>query len=1100
MSASNETEEPVHKKPRWDSDGAGGATPTPAAAEATPMRSTRWGGAGATPRQMAADVAGGLSGRWGANATPTPSAAARFDGRTPTVYDGRTPNAPTPTMGGVLGGIQQTPMYGQTPSMGGMMPASTPNYAFEGATPMQSNFASTLTHAIQAKEAVLRREWQAKNRHLTDEALDAIIPSEYVVVAPPVAYSPAVYAEPNFYEIASQMPEVLLSHATAGIAGVTPKQTYEIPENLGVGMPAMLPQDAPVFEILLRLHGVPDDQVPKELVPARFVMTNLFKVKNGDTAMRKAATRALLDKIRVLPVETLFQYIFTVWQSNILEPQQQHFFVELVKTLVSKLQDAIKPVVKQLIHLFQSLLSEDTATLREDGRDVLAIAIRAVGIDAVFEAIKDDFSHPEVGVRRHTAKVVSIIAFALGTDVAMAMLAGVASSPVEAARYTAARAIMETSSLLSHGISKHLAIITPLLERFMLDTNRVKVEAAGALAQTADVCAPYGIEHFAPLMKVVREECRRGVGSTAAAFLRAFGAIVPLMEPRDSQQYTADIMTTLVNQFSTPEPELQRIMINVIRKCVEAKGVVAEFVRGVMVAPFFAGFWEVRRIAADLKSYRALVETTAAIAKKVGSADVLPHLVKSMKDDNEYFQKMVLDAVHRVVTDVGTLGLPDELVRQLLDGAITALKLDEAGTNRVVLDCMASLVNSLGGVRLSKYLRTVFTIIKSRLQHTSGMIRMQAAELASRISESVKEAAPDGAQYLLDLGRQLFEYLDKEELAVALSSMLKALRSVIQCIPIEKYVPSLKDLLKKLAAVIKNRDGLVQLHCVELVEYIAEHGTGLVEPLKLQEIAVNGLFHLLDADRRETRRACAKAFGVIAQRIRPYLLVLKLVDNFNQEKRKIRICTAVALGVIAEQCGLFTIVPFLLNEYRACEGQRVAQLVQHSVLKAIRYMFEFTGSIGKDYVMPLLPLLERAMTETSIQHRRMAIEAARAIVLAVAGQDGFQEITLHILNFVHPNIVELLAGTSSLVSEERKKMIMAVVGFYEAARLIVGSAGVMQYLFQGLFHPAKKVCDIYRRTYNIIYHANPEALLNSYPRVEDDDTHRYTRHELYVLV
>ncbi|CUG93936.1 Hypothetical protein, putative [Bodo saltans] len=190
----------------------------------------------------------------------------------------------------------------------------------------------------------------------------------------------------------------------------------------------------------------------------------------------------------------------------------------------------------------------------------------------------------------------------------------------------------------------------------------------------------------------------------------------------------------------------------------------------------------------------------------------------------------------------------------------------------------------------------------------------------------------------------------------------------------------------------------------------------------------------------------------------------------------------------------------MLNEYRACEGLPVAQIVQHSVLKAIRYMFEFTGSIGKDYVMPLVPLLERSLTETSIQHRRMAVEASRAILMAVAGQDGFQEVTIHLLNFVYPNIVELLAGTSAVVGEERKKMIVAVLSFIEAARLIVGSAAILQYLYQGMFHPSKKVCEIFRKTYNLVYHANPEGLLNSYPLVEDDEEHRYQRHELYVLL
>jgi splicing factor 3B subunit 1 len=1100
---SDSTDAPVLKKPRWDDvdvSAAGGTSAESSSAAAAPAavpRSSRWG-ATATPRQAAADI--GIS-RWGANATPTPSASSRLDGGTPALYDGKTPISGTPSMLGA-GGIGQTPLYGMTPNYTGMMgslPGSTPKYSFEGATPLQSDFTNTVTRVIDAKAEELRKEWNKRNRHLTDEALDALLPPEFAIVPQPVDYVPADIEEPNFYEKASQMPEVLLAQAGAGIDPASAAaMTYDIPENLGEGMPAMQPQDAPVFEILLRWHGTRDKDLPTTILPAVLVMRNLFKVKNGDTQTRRNATRYLVDNAKTITAETLFQYIFRVWQANIMGPQEQHFFVELIKNLITKFQELIAPIAKDVIHIFQTLLSHETATLREDGRDVLSFTMRAVGLDAVFAAIKDDFAHSEVGVRRHTAKVVSIVAFSLGAENAIAMINGVSQSPVEAARYTAARSIMEMANMLSHGISKHLGLLVPVFERLLIDSSRVKSETAVALCQTAEACAPYGIEHFGPLMKYVREECRRGVGSTAASFLRAFGSIVPLMEPRDAQQYTADIMPTLVNQFNTPEPELQRVMMNVVRRCVESKGVTPDFVRSVILVPFFSGFWSVRRITTDIKSYRTLVETTANIAVKVGNAEVLAYLVKDMKDDSEHFQRMVIEAVTKVVEKVGTLGVPDDLIRQLMDGVLTAFKLDD-GSNRVVLDGVCALTCSLD-VRLKSFLRPIFTDIKSRLQHTDGMVRMQAAELAARIAEKVAEA--DGFLFLQDLGRQLYEYVDKEEQAVALSSMLKALRKVLQSIPMEKYLPSVKDLLKKLAGVIKNRDGLVQLHCVELVEHIAEYGTdsNLVDPLQLQDIAVKGLFPLLDADRRETRRACARAFGVIARKIRPFLIVLKLIDNFDQQKRKIRICTAVALGVIAEQCGLFTIIPFLLNEYRACEGLPVAQIVQHSVLKAIRYMFEFTGSIGKDYVMPLVPLLERALTETSIQHRRMAVEAARAILMAVAGQDGFQDVTIHLLNFIYPNIVELLAGTSAVVGEERKKMIVAVLSFIEAARLIVGSAAVLQYLYQGMFHPSKKVCDIYRKTYNLVYHANPEGLLNSYPLVEDDERHKYQRHELYVLL
>jgi len=766
------------------------------------------------------------------------------------------------------------------------------------------------------------------------------------------------------------------------------------------------------------------------------------------------------------------------------------------------MQDGIKPVAQKLIHVFRAVLADDVPELREDTRIVLVAVMRAVGIESTFAALKDDFANHDISIRRHTAKMVAIMALAFGPEISFQIIGDVARSEVEAARYTAARSLSESAILLAHGITKHLDLVQPVLERLIVDSrSRVKVEAASALSHVADACAPYGIAYFAPLMGHVRDECRKGVGSTTAPFLRAFGSIVPLMQPSDAHVYTEDIMPTLVNLFSTPEAELQTLL-NVIRKCVECEGVLPEFVRRVIVAPFLSGFWGVRRIAADRKSYRALVETTTVLAQKVGGVEILTSLAPLMLDDNVEFQNMAVEAMDRVVSSVGTLSLTEDLVRKLVDGALTAWRYETAGSNHVVLDGVCSLVNKLGDdSRLKPYLQKVFELLKEKLGHVTPEVRKQSAEAIARIAR--KAAAP---AHLLDFSRQLFmEIKRSDQPAIALSSMLKAMHAIIKELSLAKFAQR-KDMLQEFRRIIKVKDGLVQLHCVKLLYlYTEQLFSGDVQKEEdelrlLLNIALDGLLHILDAERRETRQACAEAFGIIAQKLQPAQIVLKLIENFNQEEQRLRVQTAIALSVIAKHCGLFFIVPFLINEYRECEGNKAAQIVQHSVLKTIRFMFEYTGSIGKDFVMPLVPLLERALTELKLTDRRLAIEAARAVVMAIVGEEGFQDVVIHFLNLVHPNIVELQSGNKERISDERKAIIVAVVDFYEAAKLIVGPAIVYQYLIQGLFHSAAKVREIFRKTYNLIYHSNPEGLLPCHPKIDDDDEHRYTRHELYTLL
>lgn len=76
-----------------------------------------------------------------------------------------------------------------------------------------------------------------------------------------------------------------------------------------------------------------------------------------------------------------------------------------------------------------------------------------------------------------------------------------------------------------------------------------------------------------------------------------------------------------------------------------------------------------------------------------------------------------------------------------------------------------------------------------------------------------------------------------------------------------------------------------------------------------------------------------------------------------------RVCTTVAIAIVAETCSPFTVIPALMNEYRVPELN-----VQHGVLKALAFMCEYIGEMCKDYVYALTPLLEDALMERYAEH------------------------------------------------------------------------------------------------------------------------------------
>lgn len=102
---------------------------------------------------------------------------------------------------------------------------------------------------------------------------------------------------------------------------------------------------------------------------------------------------------------------------------------------------------------------------------------------------------------------------------------------------------------------------------------------------------------------------------------------------------------------------------------------------------------------------------------------------------------------------------------------------------------------------------------------------------------------------------------------------------------------------------------------------------------------------------------------------------------------------------------------------------------------------------------------------------------------------GCEDALLHLLNFVWPNIFE----TSPHV-------IQAVMEAVEGLRVALGPTRILQYAMQGLFHPARRVREVYWKVYNNLYIYCADALTPAYPRIEDDSRNRYQRTHLDLVV
>ena len=208
-------------------------------------------------------------------------------------------------------------------------------------------------------------------------------------------------------------------------------------------------------------------------------------------------------------------------------------------------------------------------------------------------------------------------------------------------------------------------------------------------------------------------------------------------------------MVVLLREFASPDDEMKRIVLKVVAQCVGAEGVPASYVREEVLPGFFEHFW-VRRMALDRRAYKAVLETTVEVARKVGGACVLSRIVEDLKDDAEPYRRLVMDAIRKILREQGAADVDARLEELLVDGALYAYQEqgddDGAGSaddakaasasSKIILDGFGAIVSSLGQ-RAKPYLAQVCGTIKWRLNNRAPKIRAQAADLVAAVAPTM---------------------------------------------------------------------------------------------------------------------------------------------------------------------------------------------------------------------------------------------------------------------------------------------------------------------------------------------------------------------------
>ncbi|CAG0896456.1 unnamed protein product [Darwinula stevensoni] len=1054
---------PSARRNRWDE--------TPKTERETPGHGSGWA---ETPRTDRTGAAGDLI-----QETPTPSASkrrSRWD-ETPGTVGGTSVATPTP----VGAATPQTPGTPMTPVTPGMMTPSgvtpTGHKAMAMATPTPGHMMAMTPEQLQAWR--WEKEIDERNRPLSDDDLESMFPPGYKVLQPPAGYVPI--RTPARKLTATPTP---MSTTTGFYIQTEDKQTKFVDLQPKGNLPLLKPEDAQYFDKLL--VDVDEESLPPEEQKERKIMKLLLKIKNGTPPMRKAALRQVTDKAREFGAGPLFNQILPLLMSPTLEDQERHLLVKVIDRVLYKLDDLVRPYVHKILVVIEPLLIDEDYYARVEGREIISNLAKAAGLATMISTMRPDIDNIDEYVRNTTARAFAVVASALGIPSLLPFLKAVCRSKKSwQARHTGIKIVQQIAILMGCAILPHLRSLVEIIEHGLVDEQqKVRTITALALAALAEAATPYGIESFDSVLKPLWKGIRTHRGKGLAAFLKAIGYLIPLMDAEYANYYTREVMIILIREFQSPDEEMKKIVLKVVKQCCATDGVESQYIKDEILPPFFKHFWN-HRMALDRRNYRQLVDTTVEIANKTGACEIVTRIVDDLKDENEAYRKMVMETLEKVLTNLGASDIDSRLEEQLIDGILYAFQ-EQTTEDVVMLNGFGAIVNALGK-RVKPYLPQICGTILWRLNNKSAKVRQQAADLISRTAVVMKTCQEE--KLMGHLGVVLYEYLG-EEYPEVLGSILGALKAIVNVIGMHKMTPPIKDLLPRLTPILKNRHEKanillifqVQENCIDLVGRIADRGAEYVSAREWMRICFE-LLELLKAHKKAIRRAAVNTFGYIAKAIGPHDVLATLLNNLRVQERQNRVCTTVAIAIVSETCSPFTVLPGLMNEYRVPELN-----VQNGVLKSLSFMFEYIGEMGKDYIYAVTPLLEDALMDRDLVHRQTACAAIKHMALGVYGF-GCEDALVHLLNHVWPNIFE----TSP-------HLVQAFFDCADGLRVALGPQRMLQYSLQGLFHPARKVREVYWKVYNTLYVGGQDALVPGFPRVPNDPKNQYVRYEMdYIL-
>ena len=165
----------------------------------------------------------------------------------------------------------------------------------------------------------------------------------------------------------------------------------------------------------------------------------------------------------------------------------------------------------------------------------------------------------------HPNRAFAVVASALGIPSLLPFLKAVCKSKKSwQARHTGIKIVQQIAILMGCAVLPHLKSLVEIVDTGLVDEQqKVRTITALALAALAEAATPYGIEAFDSVLVRLWKGIRAHRGKGLAAFLKAIGYLIPLMDNESANYYTREVMVILIREFQSPDEEMKKIVLKV---------------------------------------------------------------------------------------------------------------------------------------------------------------------------------------------------------------------------------------------------------------------------------------------------------------------------------------------------------------------------------------------------------------------------------------------------------------------------------------------------------------------------------------------------------